>query len=312
VWVPRHIAWEYEYRNRRYLADITAQELIERTRYLVENLVTVTPEGKIGVLQATKIGDSLWKAFTQTWLEIKLRGNVDLTNFLKDSAVPKPRYPEGSPGRRAYQQRRDRRVGQFFKFGRLEHLARLVSEGAIRLNPASFYNDPSLNSAVRDDELQIERVSMPGTTLITLPNGTIIGKNPGEVRDFRMRYTHTTNFYVWCVSSFFHDRLFDDFHANASLVLHDMKAFLTALKSSLSHTDLGLWDFSFSEVSYLDPYNWPTDLSAPVIPFCKHHKYSYQHEYRIVIHPTTPIRILDPVDLTIDLPDGCAELIAGG
>jgi len=55
-----------------------------------------------------------------------------------------------------------------FKFGKEKHLRHALLTGSIRVAPASSYSDPSLNYAIRDDELSFT-IHMPG-------NGAFIQK----------------------------------------------------------------------------------------------------------------------------------------
>jgi hypothetical protein len=51
------------------------------------------------------------------------------------------------------------------KYGRREHMTDLVERGRLRLTPASNYDDPSLNPAIRDAELEFSIHFPPGTRL---------------------------------------------------------------------------------------------------------------------------------------------------
>jgi hypothetical protein len=105
--------WRSEYRRRRYLGRVKDEEVRARLRYLMENLTTLEPNGKKGVLPADS---SLWRAFTETHEETLLRGHLNLDGFLNDAAIPTPTYPSSSLVTAAYRRRRDKREGQFVVF----------------------------------------------------------------------------------------------------------------------------------------------------------------------------------------------------
>lgn len=106
--VPDSVIWRTEYRGgRRYLRDISRDELRVRVRYLAEGLRTLEPTGKLGVLGSDV---PLWRAFAETHEEAMLRGeSVDA--FLDGAKMPTPTFPSIAPISAAYARRRDSREG---------------------------------------------------------------------------------------------------------------------------------------------------------------------------------------------------------
>jgi hypothetical protein len=270
----------------------------------MENLATLEPNGKTGVLPADS---SLWRAFTETHEETLLRGHLNLDGFLDGAAIPTPTYPSSSPVTAAYPRRRDKREGQFCKFGESRFLRDFVDHGSLRLFAGSHYADSSLNSAVRDDELALNWWARPDNVQITLPDGTV--SKPGLVRDWGGRINYDCDFYVWCLSQGLHDRLLADFDYDCFVVFYDMNEFLRSIKRAIQ-TVLPGWTLYFDQVSYVDPYNLPKWDEMPPMPFCKHHKYSYQHEWRIVMHPDRKIVPgFQWIDLELEIEPDILELL---
>jgi hypothetical protein len=297
--------WRKEYRSRRYLQSLRVGELRSRLAYLAENLTTVEPDGKLGVL-GTDV--PLWQALVEACEEVALR-RESVEEFLKAAKMPTPTFPSVARVSAAYARRRDGREGQFCKFGEARYLRTLVDHGNLRLFAASRYSDPSLNSAVQDDELGLTWRTSSQNLQISLPDGTI--STPGIVRDFGGRTEYVCDFYVWCLSRGLHNRLLADFSGSDCIaVIYDMNGFLGSIRRAIQ-TELPGWFLCFESVTYVDPYNLPNWGKPAAMPYCKHHKYFYQHEWRIVIHP--PNRRapkLPPVDLKLDLSPNALELIS--
>jgi hypothetical protein len=212
-----------------------------------------------------------------------------------------------APCTAAYRRRKDKRRAQFYKFGKSRFLGDLVDHGSLRLLAGSHYADPSLNSAVRDDELTLNWWARADNVQITLPDGTV--SKPGLVRDWRGRIDYDCDFYVWCLSGGFHDRLLADFGSDSFVAVYDMSEFLWAIKRTIQ-TDLPGWTLYFDRVRYVDPCNLPKWDEVPPMPFCKHHKYFYQEEWRIVIYPGPKMAPgLRPIDLKLEFKPNVLELI---
>jgi hypothetical protein len=69
---------------------------------------------------------------------------------IKDAPIVNPTYPASPPAKDA--------IGSIqencsYKLRKNGHLAAMFKYGRIRIAPASYYADPSLNNAIQDDEL---------------------------------------------------------------------------------------------------------------------------------------------------------------
>jgi len=110
-------------------------------------------------------------------------------------------------------------------------------ESIFDASPASFYNDSSLNKAVRNKEL---------SQTIILPQGTKLQKkmSSGEyeeikgIQNISMANSYPTDFYVYCMAKVYQHRFFDDFDTDACLLIYDseifLDKFLNCLKTSYS------------------------------------------------------------------------------
>ena len=190
------------------------------------------------------------------------------------------------------------------KFGNKKCLNKTKDIGKIRVKPASSYDDPSLNEAVRDSEL---------LQTILLPQGTKLQKkvSSGEyeeikgIQNISVTNSYPTDFYVYCMAKVYHHRLFDDFDADACLLIYDTEIFLDKFLNCLK-TSYSDWLLASGEVRYYDPF-FPTNSSS--IPFSKHFRFWYQSEFRIVFKPKSPVKKLEEIDIEIGSLANCCELI---
>jgi hypothetical protein len=150
------------------------------------------------------------------------------------------------------------------KYGRREHLAELVGRGAVRISLASTYADPSLNPAIRDDELKFSVHFPPGTVLRMQMDSGEYDDIPG----IHGLLTHTRecgDYYVFCASSEFDPRLFDTFDSryDACVLIHDWEALVNAIKSRPAPAK----QLSAGSTVYLDPF---MPHRASDVTFAKH------------------------------------------
>jgi len=186
------------------------------------------------------------------------------------------------------------------------HLEETLALGRFRLAPAAGYRDPSLNRAVRDDELTFKYHLMPNDLHLRLPDGTPLVVKSGASD---VAFNLPVGFYVVCFSTGFHLRLFEDFEADSCLVVYDSNRFLTALADAVRHR-LPESAISSSTVLYIDPCRAPP--KPPPMPFAKHVRYWYQHEFRFVVVPRREVdsdAALGPIAVEVGPMHEFAELI---
>ena len=146
-----------------------------------------------------------------------------------------------------------------------------------------------------------------------LPQGTKLKKktSSGEYQEIKgiqnisVTNRYPTDFYVYCMTKIYQHRLFDDFDADACLLIYDIKIFLNKFLKCLK-TSYSDWLLRSEEVRYYDPF-FPIISSS--IPFNKHYRFWYQGEFRIVFKPKNLVEKLEPIDLELGSLDNCSELI---
>jgi hypothetical protein len=173
------------------------------------------------------------------------------------------------------------------RYSKERYIKDALSNGVIKIHPASGYNDASLNSAQHDDELRHSAVTpherlrfelrgtiVPGGPEITLPH------QPLEL----FRFMEVPNFYVLCCAASFDCRMFNDFRADAALIVHGKEEFVKRVGDAVARQVPST--FSHQKVRYYDPYE--IAHSSELIPaFSKNFMYAYQDEYRLVWKPSS-------------------------
>jgi len=156
--MKRHQAWRTAYRLNRYLEYLTEDELCERYGEIQNNLFTLTEDRQWGFLPMDEVGDYLSSIETHVLEECVLRKYVyphPLDRCMNDWQFPNYDWPGIEQAVAAHKSRTFVPGHFLIKYGKLIHLLPAYEEGKIRINPASIYSDPSLNRAIRDDELEL-------------------------------------------------------------------------------------------------------------------------------------------------------------
>jgi hypothetical protein len=185
------------------------------------------------------------------------------------------------------------------KYGELKYLLPSLRNGTFRISPASSYDDPSLNVARRDAELERRLTDAAFETTATLgPQGDNLSDEERSLYSTAVR--SAVDFYIFCVAGGYQLRLFDDFDANACLVITDSFRFLSRMKEAVAEMLLG-WHYGNALVRYIDPVQHLAGRNAvdrqSFSPFfCKHYRYHYQNEIRIAWLPPTPISQGHPLE----------------
>jgi hypothetical protein len=288
---------------------MTDDELVLRTRDVIKNMSVLTPKGQLGLMSPHDGGAYWMELWTHLLEEHNSRGGLR-PNLLEDSDLPNTTYPERPKAVTALQNMTLPKAGTYLvKFMKRKYAESLVSGGNIRVSPASSYNDPSLNSAINDDELTVctripkNEVSI---TLLDKENGVPKGDIP-LISDITVNISSSTDYYVWCMAYSLDIRLFDDFESDACVIIHEpARLFERMRQQMLSH--IGNWDTFVAKVRYFDPC---LTNSKHVEPFgCKHFRYSYQKELRIMWLPTAKATMeLSPQELSLGSLEDICELI---
>lgn len=296
--MKRHEWWRHNYRQRRYLEHASAEDLKQRAQDLLENACDFTAEGKLGLKHTLE--EIVWmELFTHLLEELGLRGEPIPPDMVRQGQFTRHKLHVSKRAAEIWN-RKDLPLGTYLlKFGKLKYLRPLFNVGNMRIAPASFYRDPSLNFSVRDSELEFTQ-ELYGAKVHYPPNGDyniprdqwiempVIGNVKSTLR------AHS-DYYIACFSGSYEYRLFDDFEADACLVIKDIMRFVNSVGYRM-HELLPGWEFMLGDVDYRDPYHPKQDIN---IFFCKHFRHAYQKEFRFVWKPPTTHESLKPVHLEL-------------
>lgn len=268
--------WIQEYDASRYLRKQTDDVLKRRYEALTSNLWSTDVAGNVMPPRNPQHREAILRLVVHVLCEQRNRAG-DPTLVLDEAAIRQAastayRRPKlttsfiGSPS-------------GFAKFGKREHIRRTYEEGVLRVAPASGFNDPSLNSAQRDDELLHWAVT-PNQQLMMRVIGLDEHGNEVEVpveKGELFRGMTVPDFYVWCCGFGYDARLFHEFQADAVIVIRDMDQFQSRFSAAMQ-TVLPGWTMKDGPLTYYDPYNVRREELTPV--FSKNLRYLHQNEYR--------------------------------
>jgi hypothetical protein len=282
-----------EYNQNPYLKHLSAEQLSDRLKYLLENITTLTSDGKIGLKDLrVKDGYELFRKFTHTLQEHNRAGKSFIPGFLESASVPKPMLDKAS---------RLLEIGKLIaeKKPKLIKLSQkeYFDNDSYKVSLASSFDDSSLNQAQQDDEMVTSFIPDPEHMAITKMDGQeITGLLSAEIN-----YQVQTDYYIYCSSHTFDYRLFGDFEADACLFIYDEIKFAEDLEAHVRKA-VSIEEIGYGAVEYTDPVIEKTQ-KEPVVHIHKHIRFQYQNEYRYVFVPTpTAIKHGLPKDLYLTMP----------
>lgn len=292
-----------------YAQKLTEGELNQRTRDIVVNLLRLTPGAKVG-LPAMDVGGSRWMELLTHMLEEinQRRGDVGLSKEMFElDPIPDFSSELAKKAASALLQKGLAPSQAYIKYGKREYMARLHSEGAIRLQPASYFSHAFHNGAVRDDELGVPLcISLTREDMHRIThNPEILPKDAKHFRaDVELRFE--TDYWLYCVTKSVESRLFVDFNADSCVIIRDTTAFRDRLRDAAA---TALCDASFHDGAavYVDPLL--PDTGKLFVPLTKHFRYSYQEEHRFAWLPAKRQEELSPVDIKLGSLEGISDLV---
>ena len=288
---------------------LSREELEQRTKDIMINQLVLTEEAKIGPVKFEQGGDRWWELFTHTLEEWQLRcgpypAGFD-SGFMRDlKGIPNPRNPFADKAAKAVKDSNFKIGNGLIKFGKYQHIKKSFKNGIFRISPAKSYSDPSLNPAIKDDELKLSINPHPSEYKMEVFDGDT-NKLKGIIRPIGSKITtkSLTNYYVFCLSFVLTPRLFLDFEADSCLVIHKPVVFINRLLAAVKRK-LPTWVDASGKVLYVDPLKPPS--FSLTLSFSKHFRYSYQEEFRLVWYPPKNINDLPDIEVEIgDLKDCC-------
>lgn len=283
------------------------EDLAQRLKDIMNNLATLTPDGKVGLPPIGPDGIHWMTLFTHVHDEYVSRGGYP--PLVSDMPFPKPTAPDLPKSVIALQRIDIPKAGEaLIKFGKQSHMKEFFELGRVRIAGADSYSDPSLNYAIGDNELQFDRV-IPGSevTITFLDKETGIPRSANPISDVISTTILETNFYVYCMTHTLDYRLFDDFEADTCVIVREPMKFTTRLKKAFRKA-LPSWIEWSQEVQYIDPYlHTKTEID---LFFSKHFRFWYQQEYRFAWIPETGERdSLKPIFVELGPLDEIAEFV---
>jgi len=309
--MPRHQVFRTQYRKHRYLEHLNEEELVQRFKDIVGNQTTLTDDLKIGLHPIDQGGD-YWSIMTTHILEEcvlrKYKYPEPFAYNLKDIQLPDYEWPELRKVNETFKEKNLAPGTYLLKFGKAQYLKPMLEAGLIRIMPASAYDDPSLNPAIRDEELEVDICALPSDVEISvIDEGTgQLVRNIQPLGNITYTFRAHSNYYVYCLSAAFSIRLFGDFEADSCLIIKSPSKFIDRLNSAFLKTQ-PKWSGYMGNVYYVDPFNY--DAAKLNAYFSKHFRYTYQQEFRVIWVPPSPELELEAVFLELgNLMDIC-ELI---
>jgi hypothetical protein len=270
--------WTAEYEGTLYLREVYPQVLAERYDSLIQNLWSTDRDGKVQRARDTNAGrQEVLRLLFHVILEQTRRGHPPANATFDEWAMineataayepPRLKSPiVGAPGGLA-------------KYGKRNHMRAAFERGIFRIAPASSYDDPSLNGAQADKELEHFTVTpnerIPFKLHVVDANGNKVEIDPKPLQLFR--YMNVPDFYVWCCGYGCDLRMFHDFQADALLLVKNVEAFTKRMLEAVEKAQPGSFPIH-GPVEYYDPYTVHRSKLRPI--FSKNLKYSYQNEYR--------------------------------
>ncbi|MCR9245177.1 MAG: hypothetical protein NXI31_09105 [bacterium] len=284
--VRRFERWVREYDERRFLSNFSHEHLSDRFRDILTNCASLRGvPARLGTHEDDHRQGYWGRKFVHVDREFQLRGtrpNADETE------IPLPTDPKTQAAARLCARFGTPPAGSLIKYGELRYLRELLDHGRALIRPASYYSSTDLSQAIKDDELQFERI-VPADRLpsMTLRDGKTRAVKNTNMRPLSMSLISRmeSDYYLYCLSSAWDPRLFlMDSRYDAALVIHRPQPLLM-LDAAVRECGPEFHPFEPFEVDYVDPVEARDDECA--LPVCKHFRYAYQEEVRTVWWPVT-------------------------
>lgn len=299
--------WGEEYKAFRYMEYLSEKELARRLKDVVENLTSMSKKGGFHLKWPDNESDYFFMLWSHIRKEYVLRGQ-GYAYGITMGKIPPPRacWPAASRAIEAISRITQLNGNFLIKYGKRKHLQKTYDEGLIRLSPASFYDDPSLNPAVKDKELELTVEALPREAELYL-----VDEHTGEkkqrlspINNIEVTFLSKSDYYVYCMSHAYDIRLFHDFDADCCLIIKNPKEFIERLITAFHDSMPGYIDQD-QRVKYIDPL---TSSGKIDVFFSKHFRYAYQKEFRIVWLPPSLVRKFDAVVLDLGSLTNCTEI----
>jgi hypothetical protein len=265
--------WELQYKHYRYLARVSDAALVERYRDILSNMKALISRDRDIIPIQSFLSSWYWfRKEHQTRLEFALRHaalpvippvNTTFDNLAFGAPI-RPRYPNAGD--------------VLFRYDKREHIVNLVSNGSIRIGPASVFRNLE-NDKARQDEECSKKAFLPGAhTHIKTRDGQSI-PILGDVE----QTVSMPNYYLFCMACDWDQDLFAAFKGDTCAVIKDIEEFASRIQSAAT-PQLPDWYFHHGPVEYFDPYERTRNEFFDAA-MSKDFKFAYQREYRFLWFP---------------------------
>lgn len=293
-----------EYGARRYLENAAPELLDLREKDLRANIWTTYGDGSVRAIPEPARRQFFFTKIIELEAERKLRAGSGDIQFDEaairhlatcDYTPVRPRTPPSLP------------TSPFLvRYSEERYIEDALSDGVFKISPATTYADASLNAAQYDEELRHHTVT-PHESIPFKLIGTDTPDGPEHEIAHRAlelyRYMEVSNFYVLCCAAGFDCRMFNDFKADAALIIHGREEFIRRLGDAVAQHVPST--FSHGKVGYYDPYTPPPEL---IPAFSKRFTYAYQDEYRFVWKASSGMQ-LEPFFINIGPMNDIATIV---
>jgi hypothetical protein len=277
--------WRFMDQISRNLRNLSDDDLTDRWRGIAKNILYLVDPARDAEPIGAKALSSWW------WLQTLVHTEAELGH----RNLPKPNVPDiFAPITLRTEFRVNKASSPRFwaRVGESAHLLKMLHEGEIRFRAASSYDDPALDPARKDRELEKIR-KRPGQTItIVLPNGRQsmpIGDVSYSQRS-AIEVGGTLRDVEYWISSWsceFDPRLFAEFTSgtgpacDAGIIVWDTMALAERTEAAVSR-DLVGWLFADIAIRYFDSHDLQQSdaLSASME---KDFSYGYQRELRLAL-----------------------------
>ncbi len=290
---------------------ISLSELEQRTKDVILNMTVLTEGNKIGLPPIDDEGRYWMVLWTHILEEFAIRYGPYPAGFrdglLADVRLPNSESPLAAKAAEIVSRKRLAPGSYLVKYGKLSRIREMREAGIIRVAPAASYDDPSLNPAVRDKELELYIQPPPSQMRIeVLDPKTRKIKSVFNPIGNKITISSSVDYYVYCLSSVLAPRLFLDFENDACAIILKAAKFIETLLAAFEQQVPG-WRGVGLPVAYIDPLH--ARITQVDTFQQKHFRYSYQKEFRAIWLPDKPVSELPPVFLKLgSLSDYCEVL----
>jgi hypothetical protein len=293
--------WRLMDHQSRTLRNLSNDDLAERWRGIAKNILyLIGPSRDLDGLEANGFSSWWWlQKLIHTEFELERRSlpNPDVPNVPSPCALPSDFHFDRASA-----------PSHWARIGEAVHLLRTLHDGEIRFRPASSYDDPLLDAARRDRELEKIRKRPGQITTFTLPNGRT--SNPiGDVSYSKRSATEANGelrdreYWLSSWSLEFDPRLFAEFNiarqtqCDALIVVWDIEKLGERIDVAAAQQFSG-WLFADIPIRYFDPQDL---LPSPALTASMEKDFSYgcQRELRLALGSPDPIEKGEPIFLKI-------------